>query len=250
MGYKHFVLSILVLIGGCSSKTTRLDIFYQKLDNTLSKAEKKQIYDCPDVGCLVALVPSQMRTKFADAYYAKGANIDQYLNDSFRIALLYDRQRAMFLAYQKTLAGKSVNLFEIKNELANYDRLTDSFYSDKEKRDVKDHIDTALINFNRFKIGDTLDLQFSIASGDNNRFVCYYRHYNKTNFKDTLFVKGILLEKTKLTAEQITYTHDEYFFSVRAFEVRNKNLNSVDKVYRQGNIISVPLYDYGRIINH
>ena len=250
MWYKYFALSIFLLVGGCSSKKTRMDIFYNKLDSSLSKSEKTQIYDCPDVGCLVALVQSKLKTKFADAYYAKGENIDQYLKDSLKIGLLCDRQRAMFVAYQKTLAGKSVDFFEIKRELVDYDKLTDSLYSDKEKRDVKNHIDTALINFNRFKIGDTLGLQFSIGSGDNNRFVCYYRHYNKSNFKDTLFVKGILLEKTKLTAEQITYTHDEYFFSVRVFEVRNRNLNSIDKAYRQGNIISVPLYDYGRIINH
>lgn len=249
MKLKYCFLYFLILIIGCNSKTTSVTIFCQKLDNTLSENEKRKIRECPDVGCLVVLVGSDMRKKFADIYNADSANINQLLIDSFRIESTYDRERALFLAYQKKLTAKSVDLFEIKNEMIQYDKLQDSIYDYKEKENIENHIDTAKYNFSRFQTGDTLHLELSLGNSDNKKVVYYYRKYNKENFKDTLFVKCVLLKKTKVTGEALKSTHDEYEFLVRIIEVNNTELNLVDKKYQRGNTISLPLYDYGRIIN-
>ncbi|MDO6433641.1 hypothetical protein Q4E93_23725 [Flavitalea sp. BT771] len=245
MRLKYYFLCFLVFTSGCNSKTTSIDVFCQKLDHTLSVSEKTKIRECPDVGCLVVLVGSKMRKKFADAYDTQAVDINQFLIDSFRIDSLYDRQRALLLAYQEKLIGKAVDFFEIKNEMVQYDNLQDSIYDDKERKNIENHIDTAKYNFSRFQIGDTLHLELSLGRSDTKKVVYYYRQYNKANFKDTLFIKGVLLKKTRETDEP----HDEYEFLVRIIEVNNTELNLVDRIYQRGNIISLPLYDYGRIIN-
>src|SRR4051812_34005147 len=85
MKSKCFFLCFLVVITGCISKTTSIDIFCQKLDSTLSASEKRKIRECPDIGCLVVLVQSNLKKKFADAYDTKAVEINQFLIDSFRI---------------------------------------------------------------------------------------------------------------------------------------------------------------------
>jgi len=58
MKLKCYFLFCFALIVGCNSKTTSIDVFCQKLDNTLLTSEKRKIRECPDVGCLVVLVGS------------------------------------------------------------------------------------------------------------------------------------------------------------------------------------------------
>lgn len=248
MKLKCCILCFWVLIIGCHSETTSIDVFYQKLDDTLSASEKRKIRECPDVGCLIMLVGSNLRKKFSDAYKEKAADINQFLIDSFRIVSLYDRQRAMFLAYKKKLTGRSIDFLEIKNEMAQYDQLQESIYDEKDRKDIKSHIDTAKYNFDRFQRGDTLHLELSLGRSDTRKAVYYYSQYNKKNFNDTLFVKCVLLKKTIEPAKRLNYIHDEYEFLVKIIEVNNAELNLVDKQYRRGNVFSLPLYDYGRII--
>ena len=154
-----------------------------------------------------------------------------------------------FLLIKKKITGKSVDFLEIKNEMVQYDKLQDSIYDDKDRKDIKNHIDSAKYNFERFQIGDTLHLELSLGRSDNEKVVYYYRQYDKDNFKDTLFIKCVLLKKIKETAEPLKLTHDVYEFLVRIIEVNNRELNLVDKKYQSGKIITLPLYDYGRIIN-
>jgi len=248
MKLKYCFLCVGMLIMGCNSKTTSIDIFFQKLDNTLSASDKRNISECPDVGCL-AVAGANLRKKFYGAYNANAVDINQFLIDSFRIDNLYDRQRAMLLAYQKRLTGKPVDFLEIKNEMAQFDKLQDSIYNDKDRKNTKNHIDTAKYNFDRFQIGDTMHLEFSLGRSDTKKVIYYYREYNKNNFKDTLFVKCVLLKKVKMKTEKLQNANDEYNFLVRIIEVNNTELNLVDKQYQRGNIFSFPLYDYGRIIN-
>jgi len=80
-----------------------------------------------------------MRKKFADAYDTDSADVNQFLIYHFRIDSLYDRQRALFLAYQKKIAGVSVDFFEIKNEMVQYDKLQDSIYDDKDRKTLKSY---------------------------------------------------------------------------------------------------------------
>lgn len=249
MNLKYCFVVFFTLTIGCNSKTTIIDLFCRKLSNTLSLSEKKEIRNCPDVGCLVVFVGSQMRTKFADAYNTDSAAINQFLNDSIKINSLYDKQRALIIAYQKKLNDKSVDFNEIKNEMLQYDKLQDSIYDDMEKRNIENHVDTAKYNFNRFRIGDTLHLELSLAKSDNEKKVAYYRNYNKQNFNDTLFIKGVLVKKTNKLGESSNYPDEQYVFLVRIIKVNNKELNLVDREYQKGNVILLPLYDYGRVIN-
>jgi len=225
-----------------------MDIFFQKLDNTLSTIEKEKIRECPDVGCLIVLVQSNMREKFSDAYEAAASHIDQFFIDSLKIDSVYDRQRFMLLAYQKKITGKKLDLVEIKSEIAQFDKLQDSIYAEEDWAVIRTQIDTAKLNFDRFQTNDTLFLELPLRTKGTKKVAAYFNGYNKNNFTDTLFVKAILIKKTKEKTEQSNHTYYEYFFSVKILIASNTNINLVDNLYRSDSIITIPLNAYGRFI--
>jgi hypothetical protein len=154
----------------------------------------------------------------------------------------------MCLAYQKKLMGKSINFLEIKNEIAQFDKLQDSIYDDEEMENIKNHMDTAKYNFERFQIGDTLHLELSL---NNDGRVYYVRQYYKNNFKDTLFMKGVILKKMieKAGGSNYIYDYDEYWFAVKVLEISNKYVDSVNNnMYNRGNVFTLLLNEYGGII--
>lgn len=113
----------------------------------------------------------------------------------------------------------------------------------KEEIQVQNKI--ARNNYERFKEGDVVNLLYPLSKDGNYKGVYFNNFYYNKEYTDTLFLKCVLLRK-----EMGNYdVHERLYFQLKIIEARNSELNLVDKKFSKGNIIVLPIYDYGRTIN-
>ncbi len=246
LNYLPFIFWILSL--GCVSKKNGINVFFENFDRTLSVNEKKQIVECSDIGCLVELVHSNLSKKFSKAYSENSTVIDKLLIDSLKIYTPFDRARVLIMAYRELQIYDSVDYFKIKEKVIQFDRMQDSIFSSNYRNEIHTHNWIANTNYEKFEVGDSLNIQLPLGRDGNKKVVYYYAQYDKNNFKDTLFLKCLLLRKTKEKFEESELGKDESFFLLKIIEIKNKDSNLIDNKYRRDSIFSLPLYDYGRII--
>jgi hypothetical protein len=245
---KVSVLYFLLFMVGCHGKLSVIESTFEKLSATLSQKEKVELQNCSDVGCVTMLVEVKVSKKFAEAYRQGSKEISRYLSDSFQIERPFDQQRSIALAYQRKLKGQGIDFRDIAKEISQYDQTQENKYSREAQNEIVSHADMAKRNFQAFRPGDSIDLSLPLGLDGNKRVVYFYTRYDKSNFYDTLLVKGILLTKTIESTKNKDSVHDEYVFRIRILEMKNKNLEQIDTRYRIGKIIVLSLYDYGRVI--
>ena len=185
------------------------------------------------------------KKKILTSYEPLEGEITQLLLDSFKIDKLHDRVRALILAYQKKLKNQSIDFFEIKNEIIQFDKLAEDKYLSDLKEEVQVQNKIARNNYERFKEGDVVNLLYPLSKDGNYKGVYFNNFFYNKEYTDTLFLKCILLRK-----EMENYdVHERLYFRLKIIEARNSELNLVDKKFDKGNIIVLPIYDYGRTIN-
>lgn len=242
---KVSILITLIFVLGCKAKRTPIDAFFISLNNSLSENEKSEVKNCEDIGCLTLFVQSKAQKKILTSYEPLEGEITQLLLDSFKIDKSQDRVRALILAYQKKLKNQSIDFFEIKNEIIQFDKLAEDKYLNGLKEEIQVQNKIARNNYERFKEGDVVNLLYPLSKDGNYKGVYFNNFYYNKEYTDTLFLKCVLLRK-----EMGNYdVHERLYFQLKIIEARNSELNLVDKKFSKGNIIVLPIYDYGRTIN-
>ena len=242
-----FMLFFIVILTGCDTKRIKINSFFDRLDSVTSKNEKVQIKMCKDIGSLV---------KFADKHklFAKELDslpleFDRFLSDSIKISESYYRKVALIMVYQKRLNNQKINFKEIKNKIDEYNKFNEEEYVRDYKKEIQVQLEIAKSNFDKFKVGDKLNLLFPLKKSGNFKEAYFNNFYYEKKYDDTLFLKCILMKKEVEKIDSFNFGHDEFSFSLKILEARNKDLSMVDKKYRKGNTIPLSLYNYGRNID-
>src|SRR5207237_241486 len=125
--------------------------------------------------------------------------------------------------------------FQIKNELSQFDELKEKRSQQEIKKDIEIHTKIAENNFNKFQVGDKINVLLPLEMNGNVKSVYYYTNYSEDNFKDTLFITGILVKKNMESNNQFELSHNEYFFTLKILQMKNKDSSLVERKYSRGN---------------
>jgi hypothetical protein len=245
---KVLMFILVVLFLGCNTERTSLDVFFNKLDNTLSKGDKEKIKKCENIDCLTLFMLSDAPKQFLDSFKSMLPSLNKLLSDSIKIEKQSTQQRILILAYQKSLSNQEVDLIEIKNALIKYDKLEEDKYLDEHRKEVQAQLEIAKINYNKFNTNDTLNLLYPVKRSGNAKEVYFNNFYYNRSYQDTLFLKCILSKKKSEDITEDSVLDKEYHFWLKVVEAKNNELYLIEKEYTKGNIIFLSLYDYGRII--
>ena len=246
---KLYSFILLLLLSGCKTHRTSIDIFFSQLDNTLSGNEKQEIKKCEDLGCLTLFVQKAPK-EFKEAFVKEPPGLRIFLSDSTKNDLLSASQRLLILAYQRKLNNQMINYAEINNEIIQFDKMEENKYRASYKKEIQVQSAIAKNNYNKFQAGDTLDLLLPLDRDGNHKGVYFNNFYYKKEYDDTLFLKCILLKKEIYELKDSDLDHDEFVFSLKILDAQNRQLWMVDKDYTKGKTITrLSLYDYGRVID-
>ncbi len=240
------IIFVAILLIACTNKRTPYDILFNKFDSTFSKNEKQIIKECESISCLSSFIKQDRFKRLSEVFNTLPDSIKFSVWSSVKDCGLLNGQLAFLYVYQKKLNNEEISFTKIIKELKHYGDSLDNYVDMEMKKDVEIKSALAKNNYDKYKKGDTLNLQYPLEKTTYNKTVVFYSYYNKSNFTDTLFLKCVLLAKRMEEIKGFDLAHNEYYFLVRMLEVKNKDIDLISNHYRKGYTDELSLYYYGR----
>ncbi len=214
-----FAIITFLLINACRVNNTEIQKFFSKLDNSLSSQEKSNLKSCKNFDEIGAFTREIKDTGNVNKAFD---NISPALInsvDSSKDLEKWQVNLVLLNAYQKELNAQEFNLSNLKTDLINYYKEQEEI-ADKETINYnKELTKNALSAYKQYEIGDTLCLEIPIEKSGNEMMIIFYGEANRHKFVDTLFSKGILINKEiEEVDEKYKLSHDEFWFDVEILE--------------------------------
>ncbi len=243
--------SVLMCWWGCNVAYSPSEVYFEGLSKNLTNQQIAEFKTCDQPFCMLSTLG-----KFdIDAFINQLDSIPTEINiilDSVGIIKPFDRKVSVLMAYHKYLNGTAYSYENIKVEF-------DGFMYDMNNRGIEPNeiiikenqaiCRIAQINFDRYCIGDTMCLELPLEKSENGKNVILYSYYSSENFRDTLFVKCVLLEKE---FEEVSDTYpnsiDGYYFTIKVIESKQSLPSKEINDFRVGDENNISITGYGRLI--
>lgn len=255
----HIILSFLsmLLLYSCEKNNRPIDFYLSEIENKLTNEEISELKEKREIE-LVKYIKSQFSIRmFEDSVHIEyGHALDTLLEDEGIIDEKY-KFPAIYMAIHYKLNNLEIPYNNINNTI-------ESYYNRQYEEEIeiyKKMSESAKINYDRFAINDTICLLFPLEATDEGNNVLMYEadYYDDGSifggdvvlpleWKDTLIIKGVLLEKDK---EKFNFEFPifGYSFYLKIFSLnKSGNLNSVAGNLEIGDTIGLYLNQYLRKI--
>lgn len=233
-----FVLSSMK----CKNDVSEYEVFFKKLDSKLSSEQKRIFKKCQDISCIKKFAffsDSSFKEQFRNIPYGIEKTFDS-------LKIVDDEELVLLIAYHERINKREYSFNEIDNRIK-------LFYKNAEIEDIAWKTDfygklfrIAKTNFNKFNKGDTLSLTLPLSRDTDPPHVYFSTGYDKNNFTDTLFIKGVLLGK-KERIDSLVWNND-IFFKLNVLFFSEPSYLIFGDSLKIGDDITISLVDYARII--
>lgn len=240
-----YTILLLIILFSCKhiKKDTYTNAHFKVLNKKFDDNQKKEIRECSDIKCIIKFT-NDNRSEFED----ESLDLSQeliFVLDSLNI--FEYRGLVLLIAYQKKINNETYSLIEILKEIQEYFlhemKEADSFIINKNKNLSK----AAKTTYDKYSKGDTICLLLPLTKSGNKMHIVYYSSYNYENFIDTLFLKGIILDKQLARlSEKYELSADAFKFNLRIVELENFSTLPISDDYQIGDEFKLELIHYGR----
>jgi hypothetical protein len=234
------VFFLYILGVSCNSKSSDLELFFKKIDNTLTADERDKLLKSDNTDSIFAFGYANSNPKFRQLFIDLPDEISNKL-DSAKVEEKH-RYFLLIIAYAKAKNKKNIDFQEIEKEI--------NIYEDKRERELQDYFSNvfnektkfAKLNYNKFNILDTICLTFPKGKYKG-ECEAEYRYPKESD--ELVHLTFVILGKEKFLTDS---EHDEYFFDLKIIKYSHKPCYFMLEELKPDYKIKLGLFDYWREI--